>query len=77
MKFNLGIKNALDIQHNLKRFAVIDPYSIPTTVEELNRFGDKGIKSLENLYGNDLMKILHSLIQMHCFLNTKLIKCSI
>lgn len=30
---------------------VLNPKSIPTTVEELERFGDKGIENLKNFYG--------------------------
>ena len=31
----------------------LEPNSIPTTVEELDRFGDEGIESLENFYGKE------------------------
>ena len=45
------IENAFDIPHHLKGFTVLDPNSIPLTVDELNEFGGDGIESLAHFYG--------------------------
>ena len=45
------IENVFDIPHHLNGFTVLDPNYIPTTVWELDRFGDKEIESLNNFYG--------------------------
>ena len=45
------IENAFDIPHHLTVFTVLDPNSIPSTVDELNEFGGDGIESLAHFYG--------------------------
>ena len=45
------IENAFDIPHHLKGFTVLDPNSIPSTVDKLNEFGGDGIESLAHFYG--------------------------
>ena len=46
-----AIENAFDIPHHSKGFMVLDPNSIPLTVDKLNEFGGDGIESLAHFYG--------------------------
>ena len=44
------IENAFDIPHHLKGFTVLNPNSIPLTVDELNEFSGDGIEYLPYFY---------------------------